>query len=415
MTIKTTMKNKPRFPLAIAAALFTAAVIPAQAETWEQLLPSSSIAPVTAGYPNVVIDPFSSNAAKPGLFVGHSRGSGAVSLYRLAPTDPEALSYSVEPVDDGLDSVRRLGYSANDGTPNGTLYAVGSRIENRTSVWKVRKSETGGDAGTWVDEGPSFSLKKGASSIATGVTGDASGNVYACGRAFDGPAPHWIVRRKISGGTWTTVHDWKGSGDTIAYGISSFPQGGNNPANAVFAVGNLNNKWTVIRSQNQGAGGTWQAVDSWSPDSKTSAAAIDAACDSAGNIYVVGARGTWDAPKGWVVRMSSQGGNPGSWTTVLDAAEGNASWAFAVTVDGNDNIWVSGMTQNASGTPRWTVLKNGASDTWSVSWASRQRPLGETISSKGRGIAADVFGNVFAVGEILATSPSSLGLVRLAP
>jgi hypothetical protein len=336
-------------------------------------------------------------------------------LYRLTPSDPEALSYSVEPVDNGLETVRRLSYSANNGTPNGTLYAVGSSIENRASVWKVRKSETGGGANTWVDDGASFSLKKGASSIATGVTADASGIAYTCGRAFDGPAPHWIVRRKISGGVWTTVHDLKGAGDTTAYGISVCAQGGNNPADAILAVGNLNNKWTVIRSQNQGASGTWQVVDSWSPDTRTSATATGVACDSSGNIYVVGARGTWDFPKGWVVRMSSQGGAPGSWTTVLDSAEGNASWAFAVAVDGDDNVWISGMTQDVAGTPRWTVLKNRISETWPASWAARQRPLGVTMSSKGRAIAADAFGNVFTAGEIMGTSPTYLGLVQLVP
>jgi hypothetical protein len=397
--------------MAVLAAFATVT----RAQTWEQLLPSSGVAPTTAGYPNLLLDPFSSDIVKPGVFVGHSGGSGGVSLYRLTPVDPEALSYSVEPVDNGLETLRRLVYCANDGTPFGTIYATGSGTENRASVWKVRKSEAGGDANTWSDDGQSFALKKGASALATGVTADIHGNVYSCGWASDGRGRHWVVRRKMPGGTWGTVSDLKaaGSGDAFAYGITFCPQRGNNAIAAVLAVGHLNSKWTVMRSQDQGNSGTWQSVDSWSPNSKTSATAIDAACDSAGNIYVVGARGTWDAPKGWVVRTSSQGGAPNSWTTVLDAAEGNGSWAFAVAVDGADNLWVSGMTQNPAGTPRWTVLKHDASQTWADSWAFRQCPLGE-ISSKGRGITADASGNVFTAGEVgINSSPVYLGLLRL--
>lgn len=407
------MNIKARISFSFATALLSAAVTPAtHAQTWEQLLPSNDFAPYSGGYANVLIDPVSDVPANPGVFVGHTRGSGTASLYRLAPD-----SFAAEPVDNGLESVRRLGYSAYDGTPYGTLYAVGYGTENRASVWRVRKSEAGGDPNTWNEDGPSFSLKKGAASIATGVTADTGGNAYACGRASDGRAPHWIVRRKTPQDVWITVLDVKGTGDTTANGICFFPAKGNNPANAVFAVGNLNDKWTVLRSQNQGAGGTWQFVDSWSPDSKTSAAATDAACDSAGNIYVVGYRGAWESPKGWVVRMSSQGGAPGSWTTVLDASEGTASWASALTVDGGDNLWFSGMTLNASGIPRWTVLRHNPSQSWADSWAARQRPFGDSTSSKGRGIAADDFGHVFAAGELGmgAASPTYLGLLRLMP
>ncbi len=114
--------------------------------------------------------------------------------------------------------------------------------------------------------------------------------------------------------------------------------------------------------------------------------------------------------------MSSQGGAPNSWTTVLDAADGNASWAYGLAVDGADNLWVSGMTLNAAGTtPRWTVLKHSVSQTWSDSWTMRQRPLGDTTYSKGRGIVGDAFGNVFSAGELRIGTSGYLGLLRLVP
>ncbi len=406
------MNIKARLSFNFATALLAAAVIPAtDAQTWDTLLPGDNFAPYSGGYANVLIDPFSSVPANPGVFAGHTRGSGTASLYRLAPD-----SFAAEPVDNGLESVRRLGYNAWDGTPYGTLYAVGYGTENRTIVWKVRKSEARGEPNTWSDDGSSFALKKGASACATGVTADNRGNTSACGYAADGRWTHWIVRRKTTGSEWATVHDLKDAGGAMANGVRFFLEHGNNTANAIFAMGIINNQWTVARSLSQGASGTWLTVDSWSPSSNSSATAIDAACDSKGNIYVAGARGTWDTPKGWVVRMSSQGGDLNSWTTVLDVSEGFASWAFAVAFDGADNLWVSGMTQNASGMPRWTVLRYNSSQSWADSWVVRQRPFGDSTYSKGRGIAADDFGHVFAAGELwLGTSPTCLGLLRLVP
>jgi hypothetical protein len=61
------------------------------------------------------------------------------------------------------------------------------------------------------------------------------------------------------------------------------------------------------------------------------------------------------------------------------------------------------MTQNASGTVRWTVLKNGVLGSLSANNAAflqaRQLPFGETKSTA-RGMVADKFANVFVTGML---------------
>ena len=320
-------------------------------------------------------------------------------------------------VDTDLDRVYGLGYNP----ANSTLYAVGDGKlatvppfpRSNPNVWKVRKSIAEGVANSWETD-DTFYLSTKAAASARGITTDASGNVYVCGLANPNSGnSHWVVRKLPPGGSWTTVLDVSGQGDAIANGICFFPGNSSNPT-AVLAVGILNSKWTVLRSQNQGA--SWQSVDAWSPGNKAAATAFDAACDSAGNIFVVGGRGTWIGPTGWVVRMSLNGGNPNTWTTVLDVGEGSHSWAGKVAADGAGNVWVSGMTQSASGTPRWTVLQNSPSENWSTSWDFRQRPFGETYS-KGRGIATDTSGdNVFVTGELgWPDGTSRVAVQRLLP
>jgi hypothetical protein len=328
-------------------------------------------------------------------------------------------TYQATVVDDELDRVYALGFEP---APE-AVYAAGDGLQVTApplprvnpTIWKVRKSSNG-NLGSWITQ-DSFSLATTTYASARGITFDAAGNVYVCGEA----APkrgglRWIVRKLAVGGSWTTVSELFGQGDASAKGVCFFPGNAVNSRPAVLAVGSLNNKWTVMRSQDAGA--SWTSVDSWSPGAKVAATASKVACDSAGNLYVVGSRGTWLYPTGWVVRKSPDGG--GSWTTVLDVAEGAYSVAGSVATDGAGNIWITGYTMNPTGTPRWTVLPNGVQRSFpennSAFLQSRQLPFGEAYS-KARGIATDAAGdNVFITGEVRwEDGTSRVGLQRYHP
>lgn len=402
-----------------AAATLAAATLSTQAQTWQALLPSPTYGPAFGGN-SVLIDPFS-DQANPSVFVGYqSSTSGSATVLRLSPNDPLSFSFSIAEVDSGLASVTRVAHNLGD-----ALYAVGygpKDSKGRTvDIWKVRKShdQNKGDANTWFED-DRFFFSKGGFSRSTGVTTDTSGNVYVSGIANDGRAPHWVVRRKVPGGVWTTVCDVKGQDNSMVPAMCFYPGNANNPTPAVFTVSDLNSKWTVLRSQNQGM--TWASVDSW-PGGNVEASAYDAACDSQGNIYVVGCRGlNGKNPSAWVVRRSQQGGNVGTWEPLLDAP-GAGSWAFRVAIDGGGNVSVSGVIQDSTGTPRWAVVRNSPGQLWSDSWASRILPFGAATPSKGRGLAADVAGNLFLTGDVADWTDSEgnsypggrVGLLRMVP
>jgi hypothetical protein len=81
--------------------------------------------------------------------------------------------------------------------------------------------------------------------------------------------------------------------------IAFFPGNDANAISAIFAAGIFNNRWTVLRSQQQGAWATWHPVGEW-PEDGTVAEAFEAFCDASGSFYVGGVRGNNGANEGWV-------------------------------------------------------------------------------------------------------------------
>ena len=409
-----TMKQRHSFNTSLATSLICAATcMAAHAQTWETLLPTPQFAP-TWEAASMLIDPFSPDPANPEIFLGCASDSGSVlHVSNGVPT----------PADTDLGVTWGMGFNLT----NSTIYAVGEHLRiadapssaSNQEVWSVRKSTMEGGLNTWMQD-DTFLLSTTAGAMARAITTDDSGNVYVCGMAYPASGnSHWVVRKLSFGATnWTTVVDAAVKSSTAdAHGLVSFPGNSLNPSKAVFAVGTLNSQWTVMRSQNQGA--SWQIVDAWSPGKNIGATANKAACDSMGNIYVVGYRGVALTGAGWVVRKSTDGGN--TWSLVLDVSEGIYCKASSIAIDGAD-VWVAGTTSPAGSTQgRWTVLKNGVQGTLSANNAAflqiRQLPFGNALSNPSGGVHADSNGNVFVAGLLFdpAISNAYIVLQRLLP
>jgi len=388
----------------VAAGLLAATAVTIHAQTWETLLPSPNFPVAGTGF-SALIDPFS-DPANPGVFIGFSTGAdGNFSLMRLDPNPVlnATPSYLVNLVDSELSGVAELGYTLPfSQTPPSRLYAVGSRRaftvpplpQNNPYLWMVRTSTNGGDSWTGIG-GDTFRLNSRESAGAYGFAADAGGNVYTCGIAYLKNVGHWIVRKLPAGGAnWQTVSDLTAKGGGYANGMCFYP-GYNLIPSAVFAVGWFNGKWEVRRSRDHGL--TWVSVDSGAGLGNPK----KAACDSAGNIFVVGSAPGSSGSSRWVVRMSSNGGD--NWATMLDVQDGFINAARNVTADQQGNIWVAGTTSVGSdkyATPRWTVVRHSFFESWSDSWISRQNSFEENYSIA-RGIAADASGNnVFVTGTV---------------
>ncbi len=411
----------------------------AQGQTWQSenvLLPGPDAASAPSGLgATVLVNPFNSLPA-PSVFLGRDTyDSGAASILLLTPTDSSSSLFTLQ----NLDSA--LAYASDFlRGPGDTLYAVGHadvdpNARNVTHNWRVRKSLSRGNPGSWGND-DSFSFGKNAYSSARSAAIDSMGNVFVAGIARDArfSIPHWIVRRKKPALTdpWTTVFDAKNGNVNMRPSACSFPGNSRNPTSAIFTTSDLNSKWTVMRSQQLGDNGTWQEVDSWTGGG-TEASPCEIRFDPfSGNLYVAGFRGlNGKNPSGWVMRMSPDGGN--SWTPLLDAA-GASSWASKIAIDGEGNVTVSGVVNPTANTPAnkplWKVIRctdPTSPSSWAACFASADTlPFGENTYAKGYGISADSFGNVFATGLVsnwtdTSTAPATVysgdrvGLLRLVP
>ena len=386
-------------PLLGAALLVTTGSANVTAQTWDTFVP---VPDDDAGI-QVLIDPFSANPANPSVFVGSMAGT----ILRMEPLD--ASTYQPDVVDKNLAQVRRMGFNPTDSS----VYALGERLlvttapfpRNNPYVWIVRRSSFNSVSqawSTWTDS-DKFYLSSTEAATAYSFASDPAGNLYACGSATLKGWPHWIVRRKLaSGGSWTTIADSSAKSTlTAAYGACFYP--GNPSANlppALFVTGILSGKWIVQRLE---ANGTWTTVD----NAPLSGGANSITYDANGTLYVVGYRlgPVSDIGGGWVIRTNSAGGAAGSWWTALDTKEGFQTTARHVAADMNGNVWVSGLTGSTTdiqtSVNRWTVMRSSQGHSWADSWNNRQHPFDGISSVSGaRGIATDVYGNVFITGVV---------------
>lgn len=306
--------------------LLAVAIAPlAQSQDVEVLLPFEDGTPLGLG-DALVLDP-TYDPANPAVLVGLRRDVPGPKLFRLTP-DNTGTDYLVESLPNPLNGVTRLTHQPGLG-----LYAIGSspvsvKRTRTESVWTVLRSTDGGDH--WSFEETFFLGKDPVPSLATGMTVDRQGNIFVTGVARSGREDRWVIRRQRPGGLWEEVSNLKSRSLDVRPAIASFPGNPLSPTPAVIAVSEINSKWAVLRSQQQGAKGTWQVVDPWPGDTVNESMAADVVFDNAsGRLYVCGSRGINGLnPTGWRVQMSADGGT--TWQTLLDQTAG-ASWAYRLT------------------------------------------------------------------------------------
>lgn len=122
----------------------------------------------------------------------------------------------------------------------------------------VRRSTNGGSTWTIVDD----YIYPGGSGYNTGISRDASGNIYAYGYGYVGGTYHWIVRKSTNGTTWTTIDDYVGTGQTNPTSLAVDSGGNIYVAGWVTTTGS-NAKWIVRKTTDGGT--NWSIVDSYQP------------------------------------------------------------------------------------------------------------------------------------------------------
>jgi hypothetical protein len=172
--------------------------------------------------------------------------------------------------------------------------------------------------------------------------------------------------------------------------------------NDVFVVGGggtEGNYWRVMKSSNGGA--TWTVADNFVLDTRDCPSfAHSIAADSAGNLYVAGSAMSMvsgESKMNWIVRKGSPGGT--SWATedrftFPGGYAGGHAWARSVSVPPDGEVYVTGNTRVTS--DRWfTRQRSAATGLWSMT-DDFAHPT--NLTTLGRAIRADLYGNVFSVG-----------------
>lgn len=340
-------------------------------------------------------DAFSCGLAGGGYVLGTTVANETQWSVRLALTDTSATA----------PSLYHLGFD-----DQGNLYAVGETLEttyiskrdrSTQDYWSVTKSSNGGASWNPVDYYqyvPGLTTTQGGLGVnaATGFTADNQGNIYVVGWVQDAAGTyHGLVRKSSDGGgSWTLALDLPG----YEFGHAAF-----SPATgAIFVVGNLGPAggelapWLVERSLDYGA--TWQAVDTPTPAPFSSAASDTVACDSAGNVYVVGRAVKETATSTnvvWLTRQSADGGD--TWQT-MDAVSAALARGVAVTPSGT--VVVVGQAEDAQGTIHWITRTNSGSG-WQPSDDFQLAPGAQAVAE---GVTTDAAGNILVTGFALSSS-----------
>jgi hypothetical protein len=212
-------------------------------------------------------------------------------------------------------------------------------------TWTVRKG-VGGTSFSTVDTFPAWSLGN-----ANSVFVHPSAGIFAAGSA----SGVWVVRRSLDGGaTWSTV-DTYGSGAT-AYAIGTDAQGNIYVTGKTVEriKGTTTSHWIVRRSGN--GGGSWSTVDDFVLSASGNCIATGFACDSLGNLFVVGDANMNLTPSHWIVRENP--GGTGGWRTVDDFPGGGGARVQAIVADAMGTVFVGGWASPSGGGNHWIVRKN---------------------------------------------------------
>ncbi len=365
-------------------AAFACASVAAHA----QLVETYSTVPGRVFRETGLIDPFSSDPSRPNIFFGGpATDNGGCSIKLISPN--ANLAACSDPSDSG---VAQLAFDPT----SSRLYSVGTF--GSPGTWQVRASGDGGS--TW-ETVKTFSL--GQSSRARGIAVDSAGNVFVCGAATDlAGDSNWIVERLDTSGTWTTIRNRSERRKGYAAEKAHFANG------YLFVVGQVAGVWAVERLNL--LNNTWD-VSVTSPAPKGKSAGPVALTSWGTDIYVLGWVGsTAEAPEQCVLQRSVNNGS-GPWQTVKTFAESiNINLPSDIACDSHGNLYVVGHSTFFVPAPGST--KGSYVPTWIVRTHSVQYPIADgwqtslplsTVYDQptyARGICPDAFGDVYVVGQV---------------
>ena len=279
---------------------------------------------------------------------------------------------------------------------SGNLYVVGQILNSSTrkgDIWVRKYNPSGATLWTRTVNGPGDSFD-----AAYAAAADSTGKLYVVGHIWTptGGNDIWVRKYNGSGGKlWTRVVNGPGGQWDRATGVAV------DGADNVYVVGYVykstggNDIW--IRKYSPGGSKLWTRTVNGPANGWDEANAV--AVDSKDNVIVTGfVNVPGESEDIWIRKYDSAGKK--LWTRTVSGSGNDTDKGFAVAVDTNDAVYISGETR----------LSNGKRVTWIAKYSSAgvkrwtAKYGGPNGQASGDGIAINDTKRVYVVGRVYKSS-----------
>ena len=223
---------------------------------------------------------------------------------------------------------------------------------------------------------------------------DSSGNVYVAGWSAGTENTDYVVIKYNSNGDqqWAQRYNGPGNGYDAPYGIA-LDGSGNVYVTGTSTGDGTGFDYTTIKYNTDGQ---LQWAQSYNGSGNGYDAALSLAVDASGNVYLTGLSTSQNGLGDCVTIKYDTDGNQ-QWAKVYDGPANGNDYGNSITVDGSDNVYVTGSSTGIKTGGDYLTLKYDSSG--QQQWASTYSSAGSNLD-EGRSVGLDGSGNVYVTGVL---------------
>jgi uncharacterized delta-60 repeat protein len=319
----------------------------------------------------------SSGAGNVDVLIAKYNSSGAIQWQRTLGGTISDYGYGIAV--DGSGNVYIAGYTGSSGAGSPELL-IAKYDTSGTIQWQRTLGGASNDYGF-------------------GIAVDGSGNVYVTGltESSGGALANFLIVKYDTSGTIQWQRTLGGAQNDIANGIAVDGSGNVYVSGYTGSSGAGNSDVLIVKYDTSGTIQWQRTLGGASTD-----IGYGIAVDGSGNVYISGYTFSSGAGSSDVLIAKYNTSGTIQWQRTLGGTSDDYGWDIAV--DGSDNVYINGRTNNSSGAGNVDVLIAKYDTSGTIQW---QRTLGGASSDTGLRIAVDGSGNVYVTGTTISSGAGS--------